>query len=134
MRTAYAFDPLTGDYAGEVRAHADPLPPFADLLPAAATWDAPPAVAAGQVARWNGIRWRIADMQPPEPAPLPVHDRRAEILARLAQIDKEGARAVREVTAALTFAKPAPSFAVTKLAALETEADALRAELASLPA
>jgi hypothetical protein len=58
--------------------------------------------------------------------------RRAEVLARLAAIDAESIRPAREVAGALAAGKAAPAFAVGKLAALETEAAALRAELAGL--
>lgn len=58
--------------------------------------------------------------------------RRAAIAARLAAIDAATVRPSREIAAALADGKPAPAFAKNKLATLEAEAAALRAELATL--
>lgn len=71
------------------------------------------------------------DMTPEEIAAIPAYDpapaRRAEIQSRLAQIDLESIRAMRAKQ--LNRGKPADD---AKLTALEDEADALRAELATL--
>lgn len=58
--------------------------------------------------------------------------RPAQIAARLAAIDADSVRALRATVAATAKGKPVPAFDSDKLAALETEADALRAELAGL--
>lgn len=61
-------------------------------------------------------------------------NRRGEILARLAAIDTDSIRPAREIAAALAVGRTPPEFAGGVLAALETEAAALRAELRELPA
>ena len=76
---------------------------------------------------FRGGAWEIVAAAPD------TTQRRAEILARLAEIDAESIRPAREVSAALTSGQPAPAFSVSKLSALESEADALRAELRGLP-
>lgn len=62
---------------------------------------------------------------PHPPIPNP---RRAEILARLEKIDAESIRAIRAINIGA-----GGQFDATKLSALETEAAALRTELASCP-
>lgn len=60
---------------------------------------------------------------------------RADVIrARLAVIDTESIRALRATVSATAKGKPAPAFDANKLEALETEAAALRAELAGLGA
>lgn len=63
----------------------------------------------------------------------PNQRRRAEIAEQLDDIDRRGARAVREIVAALAEAKPVPAFAKNKVKTLEADAEALRSELAGLP-
>lgn len=67
----------------------------------------------------------------PEPQ---AAERRAEILARLFAIDTDSIRPAREIASAIAAAQEAPAFAESKLAALEAEAVALRAELRELQA
>ncbi|BFM50566.1 hypothetical protein [Marinomonas sp. THO17] len=52
-KVAYAYDPQTGEYLGEVYADPDPLTPDHWLLPAHATFDAPIEVDEDQVAVWQ---------------------------------------------------------------------------------
>jgi len=54
--------------------------------------------------------------------------RLAEIDARLAEIDADSGRPSREISLALLDGRPADAYAASKLAALEKEASALRAE------
>jgi hypothetical protein len=82
-----------------------------------------------------GAGWIAEDIPPPPPEPeppTPEEARRAEIVARLGAIDAASVRPSREIAAALADGKPAPAFAKNKLATLETEAAALRTELATL--
>lgn len=72
---------------------------------------------------------RLAALNPPLNA---AEIRRREIIARLSAIDAATVRPSREIAAALADGKPAQAFAKNKLATLETEAAALRAELATL--
>lgn len=60
------------------------------------------------------------------------NERREKIRARLAAIDTDSIRPARAVAAALANGKPVPSFDANRLTALETEAEALRAELATI--
>ena len=50
--TAYSYDPATGEYIGECRAHKNPLED-GYLLPAHATYKAPPTVAEHEAAVWD---------------------------------------------------------------------------------
>lgn len=61
-----------------------------------------------------------------------LSNRAQTIAARLASIDAESIRPARAVAAALAAGSAAPSFDTAKLQALETEAQALRQELAGL--
>lgn len=88
----------------------------------------PPAFApATQGCFFRNGAWVIVDAVPD------TTQRRAEILTRLAAIDTESIRPAREVSAALAAGQLAPAFSVSKLAALEAEAAALRTELRDLP-
>lgn len=89
------------------------------------------------VDKWKGEGWQqIADaeaesIRASKVQPVP----RAEVIrARLAAIDAESIRALRATVSATAKGKPAPAFDANKLEALETEAAALRAELAGLGA
>lgn len=55
-----------------------------------------------------------------------------EIKAELQQIDSDGARPAREIALALVAGGTAPQAAVNKVQTLETQAQTLRAELATL--
>ncbi len=52
-KTAYSYDPATGEQAGESRAWQSPLEPGVYHLPANATYTAPPAAAEKQKACWD---------------------------------------------------------------------------------
>lgn len=86
---------------------------------------------------WKGEGWQLIAEAEAEAIraskvkPLP----RADVIrARLAVIDAESIRAMRATVSATAKGKPAPAFDANKLEALETEAAALRAELAGLGA
>ena len=123
-----------GLFVGESIAEESPLEPGIFLIPAQATSKAPPEVSPGQQAICNGDTWTIENI-PPEPiiekpAELTAAElRRMEITARLSAIDADSARPSREIIGALAAGLAAPAFALAKVAALETEAGALRAEL-----
>lgn len=82
-RTCYSISP-DGYFAGETVAHPDQMKPGSYLLPAFATFNAPPS-APGKVAKWNGSMWVLVD--PPAPpqddGPSPeflAHQRRRAII------------------------------------------------------
>lgn len=52
-KTAYSYDPATGEQTGESRAWQSPLEPGVYHLPASATYTAPPAAADKQKACWD---------------------------------------------------------------------------------
>lgn len=58
-KTLYHFDPVTGEYVCKGEAAPDPLEPGKFLLPAHATFDAPPKTAAAQVAVRSGAGWSV---------------------------------------------------------------------------
>lgn len=64
----FHFDPTTGEYLGTSAADESPLEPGIYLIPAYATEDEPPAVAAGQRAVFDGA-WRVEAIPLPEPLP-----------------------------------------------------------------
>lgn len=69
----------------------------------------------------------------PPPTPKQLAERRmAEIKFELAQIDADGARPAREIAIALASGLTPPAAAVNKVTTLETAAQALRTELATL--
>lgn len=127
----------TGEYVGSSEADRDPLEPVRFLIPASATTDAPPAPGAGQFAAREGGAWVIKTRPAPAPEPTPpsaAQIRAGQIRARLAAIDAESIRAMRASVTARNGNKPVPQADAGKLDTLETEAAALRAELAGLPA
>lgn len=114
MITIYTFD---GDkiYAGAV--DVDPLGP----VPPGAL-EAPPATVGDEVARWMGNAWEVLPhrpVAPPVQESAPPTRTRFDVLADLASIDTKSIRALRESNA-------------TRIAELEAQAIALRAELAAL--
>lgn len=127
-----------GFFLAAVVADESPLEPGVFLLPAGAVDKSPPAIIEpGKRYRPWGAGWRGEAVPQPEPAPevqqlSPAEVRRLEILGRLAEIDGQSARPLRDVVSALVTGQPAPEFAAGKLAALEAEAATLRAELAGL--
>jgi hypothetical protein len=70
--------------------------------------------------------------KPPPTAKQLAERRTAEIKTELAQIDADGARPAREIAIALASGSTPPAAAVTKVTTLETAAQALRSELATL--
>ncbi len=125
----------SGYRIGQIEADIDPLDAGKFLIPAGAIEAAaPPPMLDTQRAHWTGAAWEVQDKPVPPPPPPPYMPTRAEtITARLHQIDTDSARSLRAVVTATAAGKPAPAFDSAKLAALETEAAALRAELAALP-
>lgn len=92
---------------------------------------------SSDVDAWKNPDWQqITDAEADtlRKANQPQPDRRGEIVTRLAAIDAESIRAMRATVSATAKGKPAPAFDANKLEALETEAAALRAELATLGA
>ena len=72
-------------------------------------------------------------LQKPAPTEAQLAAKRSiEIKAELRQIDADGARPAREIALALVAGGTAPEVAVTRVQALEVQAQALRAELAAL--
>lgn len=133
-----------GQLIGEGVADPDPLVPGRYLIPRQAVTVAPPGVApAGKEYQWGRVLigtdtgtgldgepvmiehwandWTLADLPAEAPivAPSDAEIRRREILAELAFIDARSIRPLREGDAA-------------RVLALETQAQALRAELAGL--
>ncbi len=119
----------SGNFIGEGLADVDPLDSGRWLVPAGAVLDEPPAVPSGMRAVRVGSVWEVVNI-PVIPAPLaqsPAQRRAGEIRARLAAIDMDSIRALRAKSAG-----KGKSADDTKLAALDAEADTLRAELAAL--
>ena len=139
MKTVSQID-AAGYFVGPVLAEESPLEPGVFLIPGGAVDKAPPAtLEQGKRYRPWGTGWRGEDVPTPaaepEPTtPTPQQIRRGEIVGRLAVIDTESIRALRATVSATAKGKPAPAFDANKLEALETEAAALRAELATLGA
>lgn len=126
-----------GYFVCAVLADASPLEPGVYLLPRGAVDRAPPAVVEpGKRYRVWGAGWRgealpvVQEDLPPVPTAEQV--RRGQVVARLVAIDGESVRPAREIALAVAAGEPAPAFAVSKLTALESEAAALRVELAAL--
>ena len=117
MSNQHYYSPATGelivtDTPAEWMSSTDLAPPMFD--------------AATQSAFFRGGAWIVESAVPD------AGRRRAEILARLAEIDAESIRPAREISAAFAAGQPAPTFAIAKLAALESEAADLRADLRGL--
>lgn len=129
-----------GYFVGVTTADESPLEPGVYLIPAGAIDRKPPTtIEPGKRYRPWGTGWRAEEIpatpKDPEPTPpTPEQIRRGEILARLQAIDTESIRALRTTVSATAKGKPEPAFDLGKLEALETEAAALRAELATLGA
>ena len=148
MANAYQYD-ASGYFAGEIDDYGGPLPNNATRMA--------PQAPNGYIPRWTGEAWEqvenhkglvgyvdgtphtVADYgplpegwsdTPPEPTPNEqATQRRAQIMARLAEIDAASVRPLR----ALVRGDAVPED-TDKLAALDAEAEELRAELAALEA
>ena len=97
----FNIDPATGVYLGTSQADESPLEPGEFLIPAHAVTIAPPAVAAGERARWSGSVW-IAEPIPAPPAqPAPPVPTDGELAA--AALVKTDAVAVRCFKAGVAF-------------------------------
>lgn len=70
-KTVYQCDD-DGILVGEATARESPMEPGVWHLPAGCVDAAPPALAAGERARWTGAAWEIV---PPEPEPPPEAER-----------------------------------------------------------
>jgi hypothetical protein len=123
MKTVYQLD-QTGAYLGETIAHESPLEPGVYLIPGGCVETAPPETKEGQIAVWDGV-WTLVDVPEPEKPKEPtakeiaaqkVAARKAEILGLLDDIDRKSIRPMR-------------AGETQRLAELESQAAALRAEL-----
>lgn len=129
-----------GYFVAAVVADESPREPGVYLLPAGAVDRAPPAVVEhGKRYRVWGAGWRGEDLPqaaevPAVPELTPQQVRLSEIAAELWRLDMESVRPAREVAIALAQGLAVPAFAQGKLAALENQAELLRAELAALVA
>lgn len=146
MAKAYRYTLPDGYFAGAVEDHG--------LLPSNATYEAPEEIE-GFIPRWNGSAWEQVENHkgkegyldgqpytiknygplpegwsdtPPPPTPEELAERRkGEILARLTEIDAASVRPLRAIAQ-----EEATQDDTDKLAALDAEAAALRAELLEL--
>jgi hypothetical protein len=123
MKTVYQLN-QNGEYTGETIAHESPLEPGVYLIPRGCVETAPPETEKGQVAVWDGV-WTLVDVPEPEKPKEPtakeiaaqkVAARKAEILGLLDEIDRKSIRPMR-------------AGETQRLAQLESQAAALRAEL-----
>lgn len=83
---AYGYDPITGEYTGEVNAWESPLEPGVFMLPADATFEAPPEAEDGKYRAWNGSSWELITIPVPETPPPPT----VEELAASARMERDG--------------------------------------------
>lgn len=68
----YNYHPATGEYIGQSQADPSPLEPGVWLYPAHSTTIAPPTVADGYRAVWDGEGWQTELIPPPsQPQPEP---------------------------------------------------------------
>jgi hypothetical protein len=123
MKTVYQLD-QNGKYIGETIAHESPLEPGIYLIPGGCVETAPPETNKGQVAVWDGV-WTLVDVPEPEkPKESTAEEllaqktatRKAEIMGLLEDIDRKSIRPMR-------------AGETQRLAQLESQAAALRAEL-----
>lgn len=80
MKTIYHYD-HAGILVGPAIADESPLEPGVFLIPALATDIVPPAVSAGQRARFDGSNWVIEAIPEPEPTPEPNAPSQEETIA-----------------------------------------------------
>lgn len=128
-----------GVFVGGVVADESPMEPGVWLIPGGAVDQAAPEdVRAGMQYRPDGAGGWIeepAPVQEPVPGveqPSAEAVRRAEIIGRLGEIDRDTARPARVVALAVANGQDIPAFERNKLAVLEEEAETLRMELAAL--
>jgi hypothetical protein len=123
MKTVYQLN-QNGEYTGETIAHESPLEPGIYLIPGACVETAPPETKEGQVAVWDGV-WTLVNLPEPEKPKEPTAEeltaqkvaaRKAEIFGLLDEIDRKSIRPMR-------------AGETQRLAQLESQAAALRAEL-----
>ena len=123
MKTVYQLN-QNGEYTGETIAHESPLEPGIYLIPRGCVETAPPETNEGQVAVWDGV-WTLVDVPEPEKPKEPTAEeltsqkvaaRKAEIFGLLDEIDRNSIRPMR-------------AGETQRLAQLESQAAALRAEL-----
>lgn len=95
----YHYDPITKEYTGATKARLDPLELEINkkevwLLPACATFDAPPTEGEGVKIIMSDAGWNVVPIPPepePEPTPEPTVEEKQEIL-----IQAEMQRIIRE--------------------------------------
>lgn len=75
--TIYHYHHSTKEYIGEGQADPNPMKKEAWLIPAFATTVKPPDVEEGQVVKWNGTNWDVADI-PDEIVPELIRPTREE--------------------------------------------------------
>jgi hypothetical protein len=123
MKTVYQLD-QKGAYLGETLAHESPLEPGVYLIPGGCVETAPPETKEGQVAVWDGV-WTLVNLPEPEKPKEPTAEeltaqkvaaRKSEIFGLLDEIDRKSIRPMR-------------AGETQRLAQLESQAAALRAEL-----
>jgi hypothetical protein len=123
MKTVYQLN-QQGEYIGETIAHESPLEPGIYLIPGGCVETAPPETKKGQVAVWDGV-WTLVDVPEPEKPKEPTAEelaaqkvaaRKSEIFGLLDEIDRKSIRPMR-------------AGETQRLAQLESQAAALRAEL-----
>jgi len=73
---AYNYHHQTGIYLGQSEADESPLEPGVFLLPANATFQAPPTAENGKQIVWTGQGWEVENIsiepEPTEPQPKPI--------------------------------------------------------------
>lgn len=161
-KLTYNYSPENGEYIGKGEADESPLEPGVYHFPAHSTEIAPPAISDHEVSVFSSGAWLVlADYRGtvyyttdgashtiteigallPDGALLTAPEQTAEqiatariaaIDARLAEIDQLSARPAREASLALLSGATVDSYVTDKLAALEAEAVALRAERKTL--
>lgn len=74
MKTVYAINQTTGQFAGEVQlddSDMSPLEPGVYLVPAGCVEIAPPAHSVSEYAEFVGGQWLVKTIPDPEPEPAP---------------------------------------------------------------
>lgn len=90
MKTAYSFDANTGQYQGIVGAQPNPLEKGKFLLPARATFVAPPELGEDEGAFWDGQAWSVvAPVVEPEPEAPTLEEEKATALLRVTGLFKQ---------------------------------------------